>query len=99
MVHLRFYGFLGSGGGGVATSPRAAWCGIYNKRHRWRELHLLGAGVSRLHFPRGRHVVLKDLSRVTNDEPSCSASEEEGELGVFCSSEEEGELGFSVGAR
>ena len=40
-----------------------------------------------------------DLSRVMNDEPSCSASEEEGELGFFCSSEEEGELGFSVGVR
>ena len=60
---------------------------------------LLGAGVSRLHFPRGRRVALTDLSRVTNDEPSCSASEEEGELGFFCSSEEEGELGFSVGVR
>ena len=40
-----------------------------------------------------------DLRRVTNDKPSCSASEEEGELGFFCSSEEEGELGFSVGVR
>ena len=38
-----------------------------------------------------------DLSRVTNDEPSCSASEVEGERGFFCSSEKEGELGFSVG--
>ena len=47
------------------------------------EPHLLGAGVSRLHFPRGRRVALMDLSRVTNDEPSCSASEEEGELGFF----------------
>ncbi len=55
--------------------------------------------VSRLHFPRGRRVTLTDLSRVMNDEPSCSASEEEGELGVFCSSEEEGEVGFSVGVR
>ena len=98
-VHPRFYGFLGSGGGGVAASPRAAGCGINNRRRRWREPHLLGAGVSRLHFPRGRRVVLTDLSRVTNDEPSCSASEEEGELGFFCSSEEEGELGFSVGVR
>ena len=97
-VHPRFYGFLGSGGGGVAAS-RAAGCGIYNRRRRWREPHLLGAGVSRLHFPRGRHVALKDLSRATNDEPSCSASEEEGELGVFCRSEEEGMLGFSVGVR
>ena len=48
---------------------------------------LLGAGVSRLHFPRGRRVALTDLSKVTNDEPSCSVSEEEGELGVFCRSE------------
>ena len=40
-----------------------------------------------------------DLSRVTNDKPSCSASEEEGELGFFCSSAEEGELGFSVVVR
>ena len=98
-VHPRFYGFLGSGGGGVAGSPRVAGCRIYNRRRRWREPHLLGAGVSRLHFPRGRCVALTDLSRVTNDEPSCSASEEEGELGVFCMSEEEGELGVSVGVR
>ena len=98
-VHPRFYGFLGSGGGGVAASPRAAGCGIYNRRRRWREPHLLGTGVSRLHFPRGHRVTLRDLSRVMNDEPSCSASEEEGELGVFCRSEEEGELGFSVGVR
>ena len=85
--------------GGLAASPRATGCGIYSRRRRWREPHLLGAGVSRLHFPRGRRVTLTDLSRVTNDEPSCSASEEEGELGVFCRSEEEGELGFSVGVR
>ena len=85
--------------GGLAASPRAAGCGIYNRRRRWREPHLLGAGVSRLHFPLGHHVALTDLSRVTNDEPSCSASEEEGELGVSCRSEEEGELGFSVGVR
>ena len=98
-VHPRFYRFLGSGGGGVAASPRVAGYRIYNRHHRWREPHLLGAGVSRLHFPRGRCVALTDLSRVTNDEPSCSASEEEGELGVFCRSEEEGELGFSVGVR
>ena len=98
-VHPRFYGFLGSGGGGVAASPRAVGCGIYNRRRRWREPHLLGAGVSRLHFPRGCRVALTDLSRVTNGEPSCSASEEEGELGVFYRSEEEGELGFSVGVR
>ena len=98
-VHPRFYEFLGSGGGGVAASPRAAGCGIYNMRRRWRDPHLLGVGVSRLHFPRGRRVALTDLSGVTNDKPSCSASEEEGELRFFCSSEEEGELGFSVGVR
>ena len=98
-VHPRFYGFLGSGGGGVATSSRTTGCGIYNMRRRWREPHLLGAGVRRLHFPRGRHITIMDLSRVMNDEPSCSASEEEGELGVFYRSEEEGELGFSVGVR
>ena len=43
--------------------------------------------------------MLMDLSRVTNDEPSCSVSEEEGEQGFFCSSEEERELGFPVGVR
>ena len=96
-VHPRFYRYMGSGGGRVAASPRAAWCGIYNRRRRWWEPHLLGAGVSRLHFPRGRRVMLTDLSRVTNDEPNYSVSEEEGEPGVFCSSEEERELGFSVG--
>ena len=82
-VHPRFYGFLGPGGGGVAASPRAARCWIYNRRRRWREPHLLGSGVSRLHFPRGRHVALTDLSRETNDEPSCSVSEEEGDLRFF----------------
>ena len=40
-----------------------------------------------------------DLSRVTNDKPNCSASEEEGELGFSCSSEEVGELAISVGVR
>ena len=64
-----------------------------------QSLIFLALGVSRLHFPRGRRVALTDLSRVTNDEPSCSASEEEGEPRFFCSSEEEGELGFSVGVR
>ena len=59
----------------------------------------VAARVSQIHFPRGRRVALTDLSRVTNDEPSCSASEEEGELGIFCRSEEEEELGFSVGVR
>ena len=55
-VHPRFYRFLGSGGGGVAATPCTAGCGIYNRRRRWREPHLLGIGVSRLHFPRGRRV-------------------------------------------
>ena len=98
-VHPRFYGFLGSGGGGIAASPLPAGCRIYNRRCRWREPRLLGAGVSRLHFPRGHRVALTDLSRVMNDEPSCCASEEEGELEFFYSSEQEGELGFSVGVR
>ena len=86
-------------GGGLANSPRATGCGIYNRHRCWREPHLLGAGASRFHFPRGRRVALMDLRKVTNDETSCSASEEEGELRFFCSSEEEGELGFSVGVR
>ena len=85
--------------GGLAASPRATGCGIYNRRRRWREPHLLGAGVSRLHFPRGRCIALTDLSKVTNDEPGCSASEEEGELGGFYRSKEERELGFSVEVR
>ena len=80
-IEIDMNGSLGSGGGGVATSPHATGCGIYNRRRRWWEPHLLGAGVSRLHFPRGHRVALTDLSKVTNDEPSCSASEEEGELG------------------
>ena len=83
VVHPRFYEFLGSGGGGVAASPRATGCRIYKRRRHWREPHLLGTGVSRLHFPRGHHVALTDLSRATNGEPSCSASEEEGELRFF----------------
>ena len=93
-VHPRFYGLLGSGGGGVAASPCAAGCGIYNRRRRWREPHLPGAGVSRLHFPRGCRVALTDLSRVTNDEPSCSASEEEGELGFFVGVRKKGSWAF-----
>ena len=93
-AHPRFYRFLGSGGGWLAASPCAAGCGIYNRRHRWRGPHLLGAGVSRLHFPRGRGVALTDLSRVMNDEPSCSASEEEGELGFSVVVRKKGSLGF-----
>ena len=80
----------------------------FSSRYRVRDLQpasplagasLLGAGASRLHFPYGRRAELTGLSRVARDEPSCSVSEEEGELGFFCSSEEEGELGFSVGVR
>ena len=85
-------------GGGLAASPRDAGCGIYNRRRRWREPHLLGAGVSQLHFPRGRRVALTDLSRVTNDEPSGSASGEEGGLGFSVGVEEE-EQAFSVRVR
>ena len=97
-VHPRFYGFLGSGGGGVAASPRAAGCGIYNRRRRWREPHLLGAGASRLHFPCGRRAELTGLSRVARDEPSGSASGEEGGLGISVGVEEE-EQAFSVRVR
>ena len=88
-VHPRFYGFLGSGGGRVAASPRAAGCGIYNRRRRWREPHLLGAWASRLHFPCGRRPELKGLSRVARDEPSGSASGKEGGLGISVGVEEE----------
>jgi hypothetical protein len=80
-VRLRFFGFLRSRRATLIASPHAAGCGIYNQRRRWREPHLLGAGASQFHFPCGRHVELTDLRRVTNDEPSCSASEEEGQLG------------------
>ena len=97
-VHPRFYGFLGSGGGGVAASPRAAGCGIYNRRRRWREPHLLGAGATRLHFPCGRRAELTGLSRVARDEPSGSANGEEGGLGFTVGVEEE-EQTFSVRVR
>ena len=70
-------------GGGLAASPHATGCGIYNRRRRWREPHLLGAGASRLHFPCGRRAELTGLSRVARDEPSGSASGEEGGLGFF----------------
>ena len=96
-AHPRFYGFLGSGGGGVAASPRAAGCEIYNRRLRYGSLIFLALGSVVSIFLEG--VALTDLSRVTNDDPSCSVSEEEGGLGFFCSSEEEVELGFSVGMR
>ena len=86
------------GGGGLDVSPRAARCGIYNRRHRWREPHLLGAGASRLHFPCGRRAELTGLSRVARDEPSGSASGEEGGLGISVGVEEE-EQAFSVRVR
>ena len=97
-VHRRFYRFLRSRLGGLAASPRATGCGIYNRRRRWREPHLLGAGASRLHFPCGRHAELMGLSRVARDEPSGSASGEEGGLGISVGVEEE-EQAFSVRVR
>ena len=53
-------------------------------------------------FPCGRRAELTGLSRVPRDEPSGSASGEEGGVGIFvgveeeeqCTSEEEGERGF-----
>ena len=86
------------GGGGLAASPRATGCGIYNRRHRWREPHLLGAGASGLHFPCGRRAELTGLSRVARDEPSGSASGEEGGLGISVGVEEE-EHAFSIQVR
>ena len=82
-------------GGELAASPRAAGCGIYNRRRRWREPHLLGDGASRLHFPCGCRAKLTGLSRVARDEPSGSASGEEGGLGFSVGVEEE-EQAFSV---
>ena len=85
-------------GGGLAASPRTAGCGIYNRRRRWQEPHLLGAGASRLHFPCGRHAELTGLSRVARDEASGSASGEEGGGGFSVGVEEE-EQAFSVRVR
>ena len=85
-------------GGGVAASPRATGCGIYNRRRRWREPHLLGAGASRLHFPCGRRAELTGLSRVARDEPSGSANGEEGGLGFSVGMEEE-EQALSIRVR
>ena len=85
-------------GGGLAAYPRATGCGIYNRRRRWREPHLLGAGASRFHFPCGRRAKLMGLSRVARDEPSGSASGEEGGLGFSVGVEEE-EQAFSVRVR
>ena len=81
--------FLGSGWGAGRFSPRAAGCGIYNRRRRWRKPHLLGAGASRLHFPCGRCVELMGLSRVARDKPSGSVSGEEGGLGFSVGVEDE----------
>ena len=86
------------GGGGLAASPRATGCGIYNRRRRWREPHLLGARASRLHFPCGHSAELTGLSRVARDEPSGSASGEEGGLGISVGVEEE-EQAFSIRVR
>ena len=82
-------------GGRLVVSPHATGCGIYNRHRRWREPHLLGAGASRLHFPCGRRAELTGLSRVARDEPSGSASGEEGGLGISVGVEEE-EQAFSV---
>ena len=84
--------------GGLAASPRATGCGIYNRHRRWREPHLLGAADSRLHFPCGCRTELTGLSRVARDEPSGSASGEEGGLGISVGVEEE-EQAFSVRVR
>ena len=84
--------------GGLAASPRAAGSGIYNRHRRWREPHLLGAGASPLHFPCGRGVELTSLSRVAKDEPSGSASGEDGGLVISVGVEEE-EQAFSVRVR
>ena len=76
-------------GGGLAASPRATGCGIYNRHRHWQ---------CRLHFPCGRRAELTGLSRVARDEPSGSASGEEGRLGISVGVEEE-EHAFSVRVR
>ena len=88
-VHRRFYRFLRSGWGARCFSPCYRW------RCRWREPHLLGVGASRLHIPCGCCTELTGLSRVARDEPSGSASGEEGGLGISVGVEEE-EQAFSV---
>ena len=82
-------------GGGLAASSRVPWCGVYNWSRCWRKPRLLGAGASRLHFPCGHHAELTGLSRVARDEPSGSASGEEGGLGISVGVEEEEQV-FSV---
>ena len=77
------------GGGGLAASPRATGCGIYNRRRRWWEPHLLGAGASRLHFTCGLRAEIMGLRRVARDKPSGSVSGEEGGLGFSVGVEEE----------
>ena len=84
--------------GGLAASPRATGCGIYNWCRRWREPHLLSAGARRLHFPCGRRTELTGLSRVGKDELSGSASGEEGGLEISAGVEEEEHV-FSVQVR
>ena len=82
------------GEGGARRFSRATGCGIYNRCHRWREPHLLGAGASRLHFPCGCRAELMGLSRVARYEPSGSARGEGG-LGISVGVEEE-EQAFSI---
>ena len=48
-----------------------------------------------LHFPCGRRTELMGLIRIARDEPSGSASGEEGGLGIFVGVEEEEQV-FSV---
>ena len=85
------------GGGARRFSPRYRVRDLQPRRC-WREPHLLGAGASRLHFPCGRRAELTGLSRVARDEPSGSASGEEGGLGISVGVEEE-EQAFSVRVR
>ena len=98
-LHRRFSRFLrfGWGGGAHRFSPRCR-VRVYNRHRRWQEPHLLGAGAIQLHFPCGRRAKLTGLSRVARDEPSGSASGEEGGLGFSVGVEEE-EQEFSVRVR
>ena len=66
-----------------------AGCEFYNQHGRLWVPHLLGTGASRLHFPCGHRAELTGLSGVTRDEPSGSASGEEGGLGISIGVEEE----------
>ena len=90
-----------------SSDPGGGGARRFSPRYRVRDLqpasplaepHLLGAGASRLHFPCGRRAELMGLSRVARDEPSGSASGEEGGLGISVGVEEE-EQAFSVRVR